>query len=63
MATPMSICPGVPEPLSNLVMECVKTNPAKRPPDLKDVARRLGVVKYAMDKQAAAKAGRDQHVA
>ncbi len=59
MATPMSICPGVPEPLSNLVMECVKTNPAKRPPDLKDVARRLGVIRYAMDKQAASRGRSD----
>ena len=57
MATPTSICPGVPEPLSNLVMECVKTNPAKRPADLKVVGKRLEIIRYAMRKQAdAAKA-------
>lgn len=54
MATPASICPAVPEPLSNLVMECVKTNPAKRPPDLRDVARRLDVIRYSIAKQRAA---------
>jgi serine/threonine-protein kinase len=53
MATPASICPHVPEPLSNLVMECVKSNPAKRPPGLKEVGRRLEVIRYAMQKKAA----------
>jgi serine/threonine protein kinase len=54
MATPISICPKVPEPLSNLVMECVKTNPAKRPKDLREVAHRLEVIRYGMHKQATA---------
>jgi serine/threonine protein kinase len=63
MATPASICGNVPEPLSNLVMECVKTNPAKRPANLKEVGRRLDVIRYSMRKLAAGTAGRHQHVA
>jgi serine/threonine protein kinase len=53
MASPASLNPKVPESLSNLVMECVKTNPAKRPADLKEVARRLEIMRHAMKKQAA----------
>jgi len=52
MASPASLNPKVPESLSNLVMECVKTNPAKRPADLKEVARRLEIMRHAMRKQA-----------
>jgi len=39
--TPQELNPEVPLPLSNLVMECVRTNPAKRPADAKDLSRRL----------------------
>jgi eukaryotic-like serine/threonine-protein kinase len=53
MATPASLNPRVPESLSNLVMECVKSNPAKRPADLKEVARRLEIMRHSMRKQAA----------
>jgi serine/threonine-protein kinase len=53
MASPASLNPKVPESLSNLVMECVKTNPAKRPADLKEVARRLEIMRHSMRKQAA----------
>ena len=64
MATPASICANVPEPLSDLVMECVKSNPAKRPQGLKVVGHRLEVIRYGMHKQAAAaKAVRGQQVA
>jgi len=49
--TPSSINPRVPESLSNLVMECVKTNPVKRPADLKEVARRLEIIRHATRKQ------------
>ncbi len=56
MANPASLNPKVPESLSNLVMECVKTNPAKRPADLKEVARRLEIIRHAMNRQAAAHA-------
>jgi len=53
MASPASLNPRVPESLSNLVMECVKTNPAKRPADLKEVARRLEIMRHAMRKHEA----------
>jgi serine/threonine-protein kinase len=51
MASPASLNPRVPESLSNLVMECVKTNPNKRPADLREVARRLEIMRHAMRKQ------------
>ena len=64
MATPASICQNVPPPLSDLVMECVKTNPAKRPADLKVVARRLEVIRYGLHKDdAVAQVVRGQQVA
>jgi serine/threonine protein kinase len=50
--TPASLNPKVPETLSNLIMECVKTNPAKRPADLKDVCRRLEIIQHTMRKHA-----------
>ncbi len=53
MASPASLNPKVPESLSNLVMECVKTNAAKRPADLKEVGRRLEIMRHAIRKQAA----------
>jgi serine/threonine protein kinase len=53
MASPASLNPKVPESLSNLVMECVKTNPANRPADLKEVARRLEIMRHAMRKHEA----------
>jgi serine/threonine protein kinase len=56
MANPASLNPRVPESLSNLVMECVKTNPAKRPADLKEVARRLEIIRHAMTRHATAAA-------
>jgi serine/threonine-protein kinase len=45
---PQEINGAIPEILSNLVMECVRTNPAKRPSDMADVARRLEVILYAL---------------
>ena len=42
----------MPETLSNLVMECVRANPAKRP-EMAQVARRLEIVAYAMERAAA----------
>ena len=40
---PHTINPDVPATLSNIVMECVRTNPAKRPADMPEVASRLGI--------------------
>ncbi len=49
--SPRDLNPRVPETLSNLVMECVRVNPAKRP-DMPDVARRLDVIAYVLQKDA-----------
>ncbi len=51
--SPRDINPAVPEPLSNLIMECVRTNPSKRPQDMSDLARRLEVVQHGMNRQVA----------
>lgn len=52
ISTPASLNPRLPESLSNLVMECVKTNPLKRPADMKEVARRLEIIRHAMNRQS-----------
>lgn len=46
--SPRQINPMVPEPLSNLVMECIRTNPAKRPADMPELLRRLEVVYHGL---------------
>ena len=51
--TPIELNPKTPETLSNLVMECVRVNPAKRPGDMSDLARRLDVIGYAAHRAAA----------
>jgi serine/threonine-protein kinase len=53
--TPHEIKPGVPENLSNLVMDCVKIKPEKRPADMSEVARRLEVMRFAAERNAAAR--------
>jgi serine/threonine-protein kinase len=45
--TPRDLNAQVPEVLSNLVMECVKTSPARRPAGMMDLARRLEVIQHA----------------
>ena len=50
MATPRDVNPQIPEPLSNLVMECVRTNPAKRPQEMSDLARRLEIIEHTVRK-------------
>ncbi|HYO07516.1 MAG TPA: serine/threonine-protein kinase [Tepidisphaeraceae bacterium] len=49
---PAAINPDVPEPLSNLVMECVKTSPVKRPKNMNEVASRLETMRHALAKTA-----------
>jgi serine/threonine-protein kinase len=39
-----------PEPLGNLVMECVRTSPVKRPKNMNEVASRLETVRHAIAK-------------
>lgn len=51
MPNPRELNPLVPEQLSNLVMECVRTNPAKRPQDMRDVILRLEIIQHVMKKR------------
>ena len=48
ISTPCELNPSVPEQLSNLVMECVRINPAKRP-EMNEVARRLDIIEHAVN--------------
>ncbi len=50
--TPREVEPEVPEQLSNLVMECIRTNPSKRP-EIVDVIRRLDVLEFSGRRRAA----------
>jgi serine/threonine-protein kinase len=49
---PIEFNAEIPESLSNFVMECVKTNPAKRPADFKEIIPRLEVMQHAAAKRA-----------
>lgn len=48
--SPKDLNPTVPDALSNLVMECVRTNPSKRPNDMGDLAKRLEIILFGMSK-------------
>jgi len=52
MPSPQEHNPGVPTPLSNLVMECVRTNPAKRPADMVELSRRLEIMSLSLARNA-----------
>ena len=52
ITTPQQLNPKVPVPLSNLVMECISTNPRKRPPDMELLVLRLELAKHVLLKQA-----------
>jgi serine/threonine-protein kinase len=54
MASPRDITPTVPETLSNLVMECVRTNPAKRPQDMVELTRRLEIIEHTLQRKVQA---------
>lgn len=51
MASPRDCNKLVPETLSNLVMECVRTNPQKRPADMAELSRRLEIILHVMRKE------------
>jgi len=53
IATPRDLNPQIPETLSNLVMECIHTNPAKRPESMADVTRRLEIIEHSWKRRAA----------
>lgn len=52
--SPRDVNPHVPENLSNLVMECTRSRPEKRPADLLEVGQRLEVVCFALEKHGVA---------
>lgn len=55
VSKPHELNPQVPENLSNFVMECVRTNPAKRPDDMGQVISRLEIIQHVLTREAAAK--------
>jgi serine/threonine-protein kinase len=46
--TPRELNPCVPEPLSNMVMDCVRTVAAKRPGDIGEIGRRLEIMHHGL---------------
>lgn len=52
--TPRELNPLVPETLSNFVMECVRTNPAKRPESMSELARRLEIIRHVVTRRETA---------
>jgi serine/threonine-protein kinase len=55
--TPKDLNPRCPETLSNIIMDCVKVIPGKRP-EMSDLIRRLEVIQYAMQRGSNAPAAR-----
>ena len=60
IATPRKINAQVPETLSNLIMECIHTNPAKRPEAMSVVTRRLEIIQHSLKRIAAQAAAAQQ---
>ena len=54
IATPCELNPIVPEQLSNLVMDCVRVNPAKRP-EMRELVHRLEIIEHAVRRDAMAR--------
>jgi serine/threonine-protein kinase len=52
IATPIELNPHIPEQLSNLVMECVRTSPPKRPADMVELGRRLDIIEFTLERHA-----------
>lgn len=55
LRTPADLNPFVPQTLSNFVMECVRTNAAKRPADMATIISRLGVLQQVVSEAEAAR--------
>ena len=47
ISTPIELNPSVPEQLSNLVMDCVRVNPLKRP-EMRELITRLEIIEHAV---------------
>lgn len=52
IASPHDIDSQIPETLSNLVMECIRTNPSKRPEDMNELIRRLEIIRHSISKKS-----------
>lgn len=52
VSRPHELNPAVPENLSNFVMECVRTNPEKRPSDMTSVVNRLEIIQHVVQRDA-----------
>ena len=48
IAQPHEINAAVPQNLSNLVMECCRVTPAKRPSDMSELSRRLDIIQHTL---------------
>ena len=48
IATPQDLNPQVPAALSQLVMECVRTSPSKRPNDMGIIGKRLELIRHGL---------------
>jgi serine/threonine-protein kinase len=59
--TPHDVNPRIPEQISNLVMDCCRTRPEKRPSDMDELARRLEVMRHAVLRQVAQERQAAQH--
>jgi serine/threonine-protein kinase len=55
--TPHDVRESVPENLSNLAMECVRIKAERRPADMGEVARRLEVIRFGLERRQVAAAG------
>ena len=51
LKSPRDLNPDVPESLSSLVMECVRSNPARRPTDFKEIIPRLEVMHHVLTRR------------
>jgi serine/threonine-protein kinase len=54
VAAPAEIDPAIPEPLSRLAMDCVRTNPLKRPEGIGEVITRLEAISHSLSWQSQA---------
>jgi serine/threonine-protein kinase len=57
--TPVDLNPAVPPGLSNLVMECISTRPAKRPADMDQIIMRLELIKHIITSKPTASDSND----
>jgi serine/threonine-protein kinase len=57
IATPRDLNGEVPETLSNLIMECIRTNPLKRPESMGEVTRRLEIIRHSLSRRVGANGG------